>query len=89
MSISSFNADQIILYFEIGKNKFKAGRLKRYIQQCLKITGDKEVLETISGMKLDFENAPPGNNNLYEQHFSKEEENSINIEIKKIISWNR
>ena len=41
------------------------GRLKAlYPAMWQKITGNKEVLETISGMKLDFENGQPENNNL-------------------------
>ena len=36
-------------------------------------------------MKLDFENEPP-ENALYEQHFSKKDEHSIENEIKKLLS---
>ena len=36
-------------------------------------------------MKLDFENEPIENGNLYE-HFSKEDKNFIEIEIKKLFS---
>lgn len=36
-------------------------------------------------MKLDFENEPIENGNLYE-HFSKDDKNFIEIEIKKLFS---
>lgn len=36
-------------------------------------------------MKLDFENEPIENGNLYE-HFSKEDKHFIEIEIKKLFS---
>ena len=58
VSISSFNVDRTISYFKIWSNEFKPGRLKHYIEQCRKITVDKEVLEIISRMKVNFENEP-------------------------------
>ena len=82
--ISSFSVDQTFSYFKKGSNEFKAGILRHYFQQWKKITGDKKVLKTISATKLDFENETPENNILYEQCFSKEDENSIEIEIKTI-----
>ena len=39
--------------------------------QWLKITGGKEVLEKISGIKLDFEYETQEKNKSYEQRFSK------------------
>ena len=49
-------------------------KLVGYIKHWRRITGDKEVLKTISVMKLEFENEPPENNSylynlFYEQHF--------------------
>ena len=37
-------------------------------------------------MKLDFENEPPENNNLYEQPFSKEQEKSVETELETLFS---
>ena len=37
-------------------------------------------------MKLDFESELPENKNSYDQHFSKDHENSIETKIKKLFS---
>lgn len=66
-------------YFKIGSNEFKNGRLKHYIQQWQKVTGGNEFLETTSGIKLDFENESPENNNYYELHFSKRRKTQLKL----------
>ena len=67
-------------------DEIQAGRLKYYIQSWKTITEDPEILETVTGSKLDFPEGPPSCSTNYNIGFSKVEENAIDDEIKKLLA---
>ena len=67
-------------------DEIQAGRLKYYIQSWKTITEDHEILETVTGVKLDFPEGPPSCSTNYNIGFSKVEENAIDDEIKKLLA---
>ena len=42
-------------------NEFKAGKLKRYFYKWKELTSNKEILQTVLGLKLEFSGDPPIN----------------------------
>ena len=47
------------------------------------MTSDKEILETVWSLKLEFLGHPPVKHNYYIPQFSKEDESVIDLEIQK------
>ena len=47
------------------------------------MTSDKEILETVWGLKLEILGDPPVKHNSYIPQFSKEDESVIDLEIQK------
>ena len=45
--------------FRSRSNEFKAGKLKHYFQKWKELTSDKEILQTVLGLKLEFLSDPP------------------------------
>ena len=71
-------------YFRCRDNEFKAGKLKHYFHKCKELTGDKETLQKVLGLKLKFFGDPPAKYSFYiplklEVHF-------INLEILKLLA---
>ena len=50
------------------------------------MTSDKEMLQTVLGLKLEFLDDPPVKYNSYFPQFSKEDESSIDLEIQKLLA---
>ena len=67
-------------------DELQAGRLKYYIQSWKTITEDPEILETVTGLKLDIPGGPPSCSTNYNIGFSKDEENAIDDENKKLLA---
>ena len=72
-------------YFKSMNNEFKAGKLKRYFYKWKELTSNKEILQTVLGLKLEFSGDPPIKHNSYIPQFSKEDESAIDLEIQKIL----
>ena len=49
------------------------------------MTSDKEILQTVSGLKLEFLGDPPVKYNSYIPQFSKEDESAVDLDIKKLL----
>ena len=47
------------------------------------MTSDKEILETVWGLKLEILGDPPVKHNTYIPQFSKEDESVIDLKIQK------
>ena len=73
-------------YFRSRSNEFKAGKLKHYSHKWEELTSDKEILQTVSGLKLEFLGDPPVKHNSYIPQFSKEDESAVDLEIKKLLA---
>ena len=50
------------------------------------MTSDKEILQTVSGLKLEFLGDLPVKHNSYISQFSKEDEPAVDLEIKKLLA---
>ena len=50
------------------------------------MTSDKEILQTVLGLKLEFLGDPPVKHNSYIPQFSKEDEPEIDLEIQKLLA---
>ena len=50
------------------------------------MTSDREILQTVLGLKLEFLDDPPVKYNSYIPQFSKEDESSIDLEIQKLLA---
>ena len=67
-------------------DKFQVGRLKNYIKAWETITDNPEIIETISGVKLDFLDNPPSCSTISNIGFSKIEETAIDNEIENLLA---
>ena len=85
VSIKPLDVLSIRAYFKSRNNEFKAGKLKRYLQNWKELTSNKEILQTVLGLKLEFSGDPPVKHNSYIPQFSKEDESAIDLEIQKIL----
>ena len=59
---------------------FQAGQVKNYIDNWAKITQNPEVLELISGAKIQFESVPDSSQ-LYQRNFNNDEAEAIDQKI--------
>ena len=50
------------------------------------MTSDKEILQTVLGLKLEFFGDPPVKHNSYIPQFSKEDESAIDLESQKLLA---
>ena len=50
------------------------------------MTSDKEILQTVLGLKLEFLGDPPVKHNSCIPQFSKEDESAVDLEIKKLLA---
>ena len=80
-TIKPFDILSIRTYFRSRSNEFKAGKLKHYFHKWKELTSDKEILQTVLGLKLEFLSDPPEKYNSYIPQFSKENESAIDLEI--------
>ena len=60
-------------YLRSRSNEFKAGKLKHYFHKWKKLTSDKEILQTVLGLKLEFLGDPLVKRNSYKPQSSKDE----------------
>ena len=73
----------ITAHFTSRSNEFKAGRIKHYFHKWKELTSDKEILQTVLGLKLEFLDNPQF---LNIPEFSKEDESVIDSEIQKLLA---
>ena len=85
VSIKPLRILSIRAYFRSRSNDFN-GKLKHYFQKWKELTSDKEILQTVMGLKLEFLGDPPVKNNSYIPQFSKEDEPAIDLEIQKLLA---
>ena len=71
VSIKPLHILCISAYFRSRSNQFKTGKLKQYFHQWKELTSDKEILETVWGLKLEILGDPPVKHNSYIPQFSK------------------
>ena len=86
VSIKHLDKLSIRAYFISRSNEFKAGKLKHYFHKWKELTIDKEILQTVLGLKLEFLGDPPEKHNSHIPHFSNENESAINLEIQKLLA---
>ena len=67
-------------YFRSRSNEFKAAKLKHYFHKWEKLTSDKEILQTVLGLKPEFLGDPPVKHNSYIPQSSKDE-SAIDLEM--------
>ncbi len=56
--VSNLTADILTEYFKHKVAGFKAGRLRQFYHEWMSITSDTEILEMVSGQKLEFSQKP-------------------------------
>ena len=84
VSIKPLDILCIRAYFRSRSNGFKAGKLKHYLHKWKEFTSDKEILQTVSGFKLELLGDPPVKHNSCIPQFLKEDESAVDLEIKKL-----
>ena len=68
------------------ENKYQGGKISKYLHNWEKLTQDKYILDIIKyGLKLEFIKYPPKQHSFPPNIYSKTEEESIKIEIKKFL----
>ena len=86
VSIKSLDIASIRAYFGSRSNEFKAGKLKHYFHKWKELTSDKEILQTVLSLKLEFFGDPPVKHNSFIRQFSKEDESAIDLESQKLLA---
>ena len=54
----SFIEDSLRGYFQYCCNNFQAGRISQFLDIWRQLTSDQEILSTVRGMSIDFDNTP-------------------------------
>ena len=65
---------------------FIAGRLRDHVNEWRKITRDKQIIDTICGLKIEFTDLPFQNYTPNEYKHTKEEIEFLNKEIEKLLT---
>lgn len=73
------------------REEFEAGQIRHYINEWEKFTSDKNILQTVKGMKIDFEEINNYKKNVRTSrarpfHGNKEEKAAVNEEIKSLLT---
>ena len=63
---------------------FQAGAISNYFSEWQKLTSDFEVLNSVSGLSLDFVETTTFHGNSFETHFSRHEHVFIQNEISRL-----
>ena len=64
---------------------FEAGRLKLHVSEWYKITHDKQIIDTVKGLKIEFADLPVQRNVPKEYKHTSEEIDFLNDEITKLL----
>ena len=75
----NYSLNDMIKYFELKANSFRAGQLRFKIENWKQITSDYDILLMITGTKLEFVDRPLQNN--FKQSLNDEEKSLIREEI--------
>ena len=65
---------------------FRAGSISRHLSEWRNITNDLTILDTVSGMSIDFETSPPHSSALPTSNLNAQEEQFITTEIATLLS---
>ena len=65
-------------------NNFRGGQLEKHVREWRKLTNDPNILSIISGVKIEFDDAPVIQHKARSPKFSDEEINLIKDEIDKL-----
>ena len=84
-SIKPLDILSIRAYFRSRSNEFKAGTLKHSFHKWKELTSNKEILQTVLALKLEFLSDPPVKDNSYIPRFSKEDQSAIDLEVQKLL----
>ena len=86
VSIKPLDILSIKAYFRSRSNESKASKLKHYFHKWKELTSDKEILQTVLDLKLEFWGDPPVKHNSDIPQISKEDESAINLDIQKLLA---
>ncbi|XP_028407533.1 uncharacterized protein LOC114530148 [Dendronephthya gigantea] len=76
----------LCVYLEQKLQSFRGGQLKHYYNEWVKLTSDSEILNTVSGLSIDFVNQPTQNDCPRPYALSGFEQSVIDDEITKLLS---
>ena len=65
-------------------NSFRAGQIREHLKEWKTITRDPVTLSMVEGVSIDFTEIPTQNKPPYQPHFSVEQTDAINTEIKQL-----
>ena len=65
-------------------NSFRAGQIREHLKEWKTITRDSVTLSMVEGVSIDFTEIPTQNKPPYQPHFSVEQTEAINTEIKQL-----
>ena len=82
----NYSLNDMIKYFELKANSFRAGQLRFKIENWKQITSDYDILLMITGTKLEFVDRPLQNN--FKQSLNDEEKSLIREEIVALLRKN-
>lgn len=68
-----------------GSEPFQAGRLKDFVENWKEITSDEEILQTVVGCTIEFDEAPPVQYSRPRSKFNATESMIIHQEIEKLL----
>ena len=87
MNVSNFLENYNILqeYFEFKTETFVAGNLKNHYNDWCQITDDVETLETVQGLKIEFEKEIPKSVALHQNKFCIKQKSFLKTEIDRLI----
>ena len=73
-------------YYRLRVEHFQAGQIINYVDQWRKLTPDPEILETVTGQNIEFDQIPVQIKPPFQPKWSPEEEEFIDSEILSLLA---
>lgn len=81
----SYVQNILIPSLQAKANYFQAGQISLHYKQSAELTSDPEILQTVSGAKIEFHNGPSAQLSYLHNSISKDHDNSVKQEIQSLI----
>ena len=78
--------EELVPELKTKVDNFRAGSINQSINLWKDITSDYSIIDTVSGLSLEFDGEPPISSTLVQQKFNTEEHKFVASEINRLIS---
>ncbi len=85
LQVSTYNTllPSLLVYLENKVKMFKAGNLAAYVKEWQALTSDPEIMETLTGQRIEFFEIPVQSKTLMNVKFTEAQTKLVDHEIEK------